>query len=196
MKPRRAHRLLGVALLIPCLVWAVTGVLFHWKPGWNAAYASLPVKTYALEGAGPPADPSWLEVRRLQTVLGEHVLVRTEQGWSQWDVGAAAPRSEPGESDRRRLFEDAMRVDPERYGQIDSLEGWKVTTTTGVEVRLDWNTLRFNQSGADTRWIDRLYRIHYLQWTGTHWGDRILPLIGLFGLAALSLLGLRLILRR
>ena len=193
---RRLHRLFGIALLVPCVFWAVTGLLFHWKPGWSEAYALLSPRTYPLGGAGPVADSSWIETRRLRTILGDHLLVKTANGWQQWDAALGAPRPAPPEPDRVRLFEDAIRSDPDRYGQIESLEDWTAKTTTGVEVSLDWETMRFRQRGSDTRRIDLLYRIHYLQWTGIQWGDRALPLLGLIGLLGLSFLGLRLALKR
>jgi hypothetical protein len=193
--PRRFHRLLGIALLIPCMVWAVTGLLFHWKPGWDQAYASLSPQTYPLSGTGPIADAKWLETRRLHTILGEHLLVRTVDGWDQWDTTLGLSRETPSDSDRIKLFEDAIRADPKRYGSIDSMTDWTAVTTTGVEIHFDWDTMRFSQRGADTRRINMIYRIHYLQWTGTHWGDRALPLIGLIGLMALGILGLRLVLK-
>lgn len=192
--PRRTfHRVLGAFLLVPCIVWAATGLLFHWKPGWAAAYASLSPRTYPLQTANDPG--AWTETRRLRTVLGEHLLVQTPDGWQQWDEARDAPRAEPTADERRLLFDDAIQSDPERYGSIERLDAWTATTSTGVEIDLDWDTLRFNQSGKDTRRIDLLYRAHYLQWTGTKWGDRIVPLFGLAGLAALALLGLRLLFR-
>ena len=199
--PRRLHRWIGAALLLPCVLWAVTGLLFHWKPGWNDAYAALEPTTYPLRGDVWPAGSvaaagdGRLEARKIRTLLGEHLLVRDRDGWSQRDPFTGGPRPEPPPPDRVTLFEDAFRVDPERYGTIDRMAGWTAKTTTGVEVTLDWNTLRFSQRGADTRRIDLLYKIHYLQWTGTTWGDRALPLIGLIGLLGLALLGLRLLLR-
>ena len=185
---RKLHRILGLVLLLPCLVWVVTGILFHWKPGWSEAYAPISVKSY-------PINDRQLEQRRLRTVLGEHLLIRGEQGWQQWDETLDAPRAEPSDEDRRRLFEEALAQNAERFGTIESLDGWTVTTTTGVEVTLDWNSLRMRQSGRDTRFIDRLYKLHYLQWTGTKWGDRSLPIVGLLSLLVLALLGLRLAIR-
>jgi len=193
---RRFHRLLGIALLVPCILWAATGFLFHWKPGWGAAYASLSLQTYPLSESGPVADPSWIETRRLRTILGNHLLVKTKNGWQQWDAVLSAPRPAPPDADRLRLFEDAIRSDPARYGRIESLEEWTAITTTGVEISFDWERMRFMQRGRDTRRIDLLYSIHYLQWSGIPWVDRVVPLLGLFGLLGLSLLGLRLVLRR
>ena len=135
------------------------------------------------------------KARRIHRLLGLILLARTEAGWRQLDVASGSPRQAPSEPDRIALFEDAIATNPERYGSIESIEEWTATTTTGVEISFDWKTMRFRQTGADTRRIDLLYRVHYLQWTGTGWGDRALPLVGLIGLTALALLGLRLVLR-
>lgn len=199
--PRRLHRWVGAVLLLPCVLWAVTGLLFHWKPGWSEAYAPLEPRTYPLRGGVVPADgfdatgEGLLETRRLRTLLGEHLLVRDRNGWSQRDPVSGETRPEPPPPDRLTLFQDALRANPERFGTLDRVDGWTARTSTGVEVTLDWDRLAFTQRGPDTRRIDFLYQVHYLQWTGTEWGDRILPLIGLGGLLLLSGLGLRLLLR-
>lgn len=195
MKPartRRIHRWVGLALVLPCGVWAVTGLLFHWKPGWAEAYGSLAIKTYPLESRIVEPTGDWHETRRLRSALGEHLLVRTGDGWRQWDPDRDAPRTGPSAAEIRALLDDALAEHPDRYGAIETLDGRTATTSTGVEVSLDWETMRLSQRGRDTRRIDRIYKLHYLQWTGTALGDRVLPIVGLAGLAALTALGLRL----
>ncbi len=184
-------------MLLPLVGWAVTGAIFFIKPGWDAAYESLPVKTYPLgEPVTVAPDPSWLEVRVLKTVLGEHLLVRTNTGWQHLDARTRAVRPSPTEADVRALMHDAFAVNPARYGQIVSMDGTTATTDTGARVTLAWNRLSLAQRGRDTDRIDRLYRIHYLQWTGVPSVDRPLGIIGLGLLVVLSGLGLRLFFRR
>jgi hypothetical protein len=48
------------------------------------------------------------------------------------------------------------------------------------------------QAGKDTRLIDWLYKIHYLQWTGIKWIDRIPGMMGIALIVGLSILGLML----
>lgn len=197
---RRAHRLLGLFLLLPICGWAVTGFVFFIKPGYEAAYGSLRVREYPIEGASfPPARPGWLEVRALRTILGIHLLVREQTGWTHLDPATVRPRGLPGEDALRRLVLDAITPGDTRYGEIAAVtrqEGESpsavVTTTTGVEIELDWTTLGLNQSGRDTRRIDALYRIHYLQWTGVGLLDRVLGVVGLASLLGLAVLGPRL----
>jgi hypothetical protein len=184
------HRLLGIVLLLPILAWAITGLVFFIKPGYGGAYEMLAVKTYPLGGAiNIAAQPSWLEVRALRSVLGEHLLVRTSSGWQQLDARDFEPRPAPEGADLRRLVADALNANPQRYGTIVSTDGGVIRTDTGAEIRLDWQQMRLQQYGRDTRFIDALYRIHYLQWSGIPALDRILGIAGLAFLLGLTALG-------
>lgn len=194
---RRLHRFLGLVLVLPILVWAATGFLFHLKPGWDAAYASLALPTRALEGTlAIPAGAGWLEVRGLRTSVGEHWLVRTPKGWQHLDA-SLQPFPEPEPARLLALLDEALAVDPERYGHVIGrlTEGERVTyvTSTDVSLELDWTTLGLSQRGPDTDRIDALYRVHYLQWTGIPAIDKPLALVGLAGLVGLALLGLCLV---
>jgi len=203
MNVRRLHRVLGLVLLLPILAWAATGFIFFLKPGYGPAYASLRVRALPLAADSPVASvrpqPGWLEMRTLRTALGDHLLVRTADGWSQLEPAGLRPRPVPDDAALRALLEDALGVDPDqkpRYGDLASLtrngDGASATTTTGVTIDLDWATLSLSQSGRDTRRIDTLYKIHYLQWTGIKAVDRVLGVVGLVSLFALAVLGLRL----
>jgi hypothetical protein len=136
-------------------------------------------------------------VRLLRTVAGDHVLVRAPAGRQHLDA-AGRPLTLPGEPALRALLDDAIRDERARYGEIASLErdeagaSASARTTSGVTIDLDWTTLALSQSGRDTRRIDALYRIHYLQWTGVAALDRVLGVAGLASLVALAALGLRL----
>src|SRR5262249_32042371 len=103
MNVRRLHRLLGLVLLLPILGWAPPGFVSFIKPGYKAAYSSLRVRALPLDTplAIATPDPTWLEMRALHTVLGEHLLVRTEDGWSHLDPATLRPRALPGDTDLR-----------------------------------------------------------------------------------------------
>lgn len=194
--PRRLHRVLGLILVLPLLGWALTGLVFFIKPGYGAAYSPLPVRTYPLDAmqlAVP--DSSWRELRQLRTVLGLHLLVRDSSGWRQLDPETGAVRPAPDEAGLSRLAEDAFARDSVRYGTIASVEGNTIRTSTGATVKVDWDRLAFSQEGRDTRLIDGLYRVHYLQWTGIGAVDRILGILGLAGIAGLAGLGVWLAVR-
>jgi hypothetical protein len=131
----------------------------------------------------------------VRTILGTHLLVRTDAGWQQLDPRTGRERPSPSADEVRRLVADAIAGN-ERYGQVRSVDGDTVRTTTGVVITLDWDRLSLSQRGPDTDRIDALYRIHYLQWTGIPAVDKVLGPAGLALVALLSALGLRLALRR
>jgi hypothetical protein len=197
---RRTHRILGLVLLLPICGWALTGFVFFLKPGYEAAYSSLRVRAYPLEGAGVPQPrPDWLEVRFMRTVLGDHLLVRGPAGRLHLDPATLASRELPDEAAIRRLIGEAIANEHDRYGDIATVTrtsgdspSASIKTTTGVDIELDWNSLALQQSGRDTRRIDALYRIHYLQWTGFRTFDRVVGVVGLASLIALAMFGLRL----
>lgn len=197
MTPRTVHRALGITMLLPLLAWAVTGAIFFIKPGYGGAYESLAVTTYPLTTAvSVPPSADWREVRYLKTVLGDHLIARTESGWKQLDPVTLQDRPAPTDVDIRALVADAFTANPERYGRIATIEGSVITTDTGVRATFDWNRLSLSQRGRDTDRIDAIYRVHYLQWTGVVWLDKILGGLGLFLIVALSGFGVRLLFRR
>ena len=152
MKTRAVHRVLGIILLLPFFGWALTGLVFFIKPGYEGAYEVLSPKTYPLDRAvAVNPDPSWLEFRYFRTVLGDHLIVRTEQGWSHLNPANKQPRDKPTEDEIRALLKDAFSTNPRRYGNISEVSGDTANTDTGVEVRLDWNRLSLQQRGKEDR---------------------------------------------
>jgi hypothetical protein len=193
MTTRALHRVIGLVMLLPLAGWAVTGAIFFVKPGYAGAYELLQVKTYPLEAnIAMQTDPSWTEARFVKTILGEHLLARTSRGWLHLDPRSLQPRPEPSADDLGVLVTDAFSANPARYGRVASIEGYNITTDTGVRVELDWNRLALTQRGKDTDRLDALYKIHYLQWTGVKGLDKVLGALGILLVLALSLLGARL----
>jgi hypothetical protein len=197
MRTRKLHRIIGIALLLPFFGWAITGLLFFIKPGYAGAYEILNPKTYPLnEDISISPAPGWLEFRCFRTVLGSHLIVRTNVGWSHLDPKTLQPKGAPTDEEIKRLLTDAFSANPQRYGNISTISGNSVKTDTGVEITVDWDRLGFQQRGKDTDRIDLLYRVHYLQWTGITGIDRPLGFIGLVLVIALTLLGARLAIKR
>ena len=197
MRARTLHRIIGVILLIPMVCWALTGLVFFIKPGYVEAYEILTPKLYPLNNnALLKSQPGWLEVRQMRTTLGDHLLVRTESGWINLNPNDNQRPSTPTADEIRKLMQDAFTVNPKRYGQIASVNGNTVTTSTGVVVTIDWNTMSLQQTGSDTKWIDSLYRIHYLQWTGIKSVDHVVGLIGITLILFLTGFGAYLALKR
>jgi len=197
MRTRTVHRVIGIILLIPFVGWAITGLVFFIKPGYTGAYEVLTPKFYPINNqVRIGEDPNWLEVRYLRTILGDHLLVRTDSGWMNLNPNDKRPRSAATDDETRRLVQDAFSMNPKRYGQIVSVNGNTVTTDTGVVVTIDWNRMSLQQTGKDTKWIDSLYRIHYLQWTGVRSIDRVVGLTGITLVLILTGLGASLAFRR
>ena len=162
-------------MLLPLVAWAITGAIFFIKPGYGAAYDSLSVRTHPIAtplNVTPSAD--WHEVRYFRTVLGEHLLARTDAGWKHFDPKTMQPRAAPGDKDLQALLMDAFTANTIRYGRITAIDGTEATTDTGVRITLDWNRMTLSQRGRDTDRIDAIYRVHYLQWTGVDGVDRLL----------------------
>jgi hypothetical protein len=190
MRARPLHRAIGVVLLLPFFGWAITGMVFFIKPGYSGAYESLSPKTYAMDKAlSVMPDPNWREFRYFRTVLGDHLIVRTDSGWLQLNPPDLRRRAIPAEAELRLLLKDAFSADPQRYGNISTIAGNTATTDTGVKVSIDWNSMSLQQRGPDTDRIDLLYKIHYLEWTGVKIVDRVLGLTGLILVMVLTTLG-------
>jgi len=197
MRVRTVHRVSGIILLLPFFGWALTGLVFFIKPGYEGAYEVLTPKTYLVntqQQINP--EPGWLEMRSLSTILGDHLLVKTSSGWQHLNPKDNQPRQPPTDEELRKLVKDAFSTNPSRYGEIADVNGNTITTTTGVEIILDWNRLSLQQKGKDTDRIDLLYRIHYLQWTGVKSIDRVVGLTGIALVLLLTTLGAWLAFRR
>jgi hypothetical protein len=138
MKTRKWHRLIGLVMLAPFTGWAITGSIFSLKPGYAGAYEILQPRSYPLEhDTSVKADPGWLEFRCLKTILGHHLLVRTDEDWSQLNPSSLLPENLPGENEIRLLVEDAISGNAARYGHINNVSGNQVITDTGVHIKLD-----------------------------------------------------------
>ena len=193
---RKQHRLLGGILLLPFIAWSLTGVFFLVRPAYEQAYSVLSPKTYSADQINISAQPEWQEVRLLKTVLGLHLLVKQEGGWQQLDPDSLEVRATPVEADLVSFVEDAISQDTLRYGELLPGESDPFRTSTGVTIAVNWDSLSLYQQGLDTRWIDRIYRIHYLQWTGIAFLDTILGVAGLLLLLLITATGSAMLLRR
>ena len=195
MITRKQHRLLGSILLLPFIAWSLTGIFFLVRPAYEQAYSVLSPKTYAVDEINISAQPEWQEMRSLKTVLGLHLLVKQEGRWQQLDPDSYEVRNTPIEADLARFVEDAMSQDILRYGELLSGEFDPFRTSTGVTIAVNWDSLSLYQQGVDTRWIDRIYSIHYLQWTGIALLDTVLGVAGLFLLLLMTVTGSAMLLR-
>lgn len=188
---KTTHRVVGLAAAIPLLLWALTGLVFLTKPGYEGAYERLTPRTYPMPaGVALSPSPGWREVRLLRSVLGYHLLVRDGERWRHLDAETLQDRPAPSDNEFKTLVEDAITASPARYGNVVAVKDSVATTDTGAVITLDWSRLELTQQGSDTRLINTLYRIHYLQWLGEPAADKVLGIAGLSLLIALLATGI------
>jgi uncharacterized iron-regulated membrane protein len=203
----RVHRWLAVVLVVPLVIWSITGVLFHLKPGWSRAYDMLsaerpldampavPFDALAAAAGGP--------AQRLElfgSALGPLYRVTTATGTVLLDAQLHR-RSPLSVDDARTLAADAVAHSTHHaaYGPLTSaqLAGDHVRVTFAhANVDVDRATAAITQRGHDTDRIDWLYRLHYLSWTGNRTADRALAIVGLALIWLAMIPGLVLFVRR
>jgi hypothetical protein len=132
----------------------------------------------------------------MRTILGYHLIVLQDDRWIHLDPFTFSEQPYPDEEEMRILISDAISTNKERFGVITETQKNSVITDTGVQVTLDWPTLRLQQSGRDTRLIDVLYKIHYLQWLGSPKLDKVFGAMGIVGLLLLTIYGFALYAKR
>ncbi len=173
-------------------------------PGNNAAGLTL-IRTklglHALRAgvaSAYPRDADGALLPLADTEIAAHSLYVPSEG-----VWRAIPELSRAQSEL--VLRDAQTQWPARYGTTgewkpatstileDSAEPSIFLSDTQVAMQLHSATLTITQSGPDTRWINRAYRWHYLQWTGVAYLDRILALLGLALLVLMTSLGIRML---
>ena len=196
-RARKFHRITGILLCLPMLGWITTGCIFLIKPGYEGAYARLSTKLYpvTLPIAITP-KPDWLSWKLVHTALGHHLLVEATEANMHLDPKNLQPVAFPNQEQLGQLINDATSIDPARYGKISSIIGNKIATSTNVTITIDWQTLSLSQSGNDTAWINRFYKIHYLQWTPYPTLNKLLGITGLTLLLLSLVFGARLLFRQ
>jgi uncharacterized iron-regulated membrane protein len=194
---RKFHRVIGYILMLPIITWMLTGLFFFFKPGYADAYAALPIKQYPIsDWPSVEVNPEWHQVKLMQSVLGQHILIKDASGWSHFDIETKSRMAQPSSSSLKILVNDAISIDPKRYGKIVEIHDTKFITDTGVAITFDWNTMSLRQQGKDTQMINQIYNIHYLRWTGNKTFDQFAGVIGLLSLVLLAVLGVILSLKK
>jgi hypothetical protein len=192
MNRRKIHRLTGIVLLIPFVAWASTAIFFLVRPAYEQAYEQLRVRQLPVaESLQLTPAAQWEELRFFRTVLGDHLLVRESGRWLHLDAETLLPWQQPIAADLQKLLEDAFRANPARYGRVLSIDDNTAVTDTGVHITFDWDSMSLYQTGRDTYWINKVYDIHYLRWTGYRPFDNVFGLFGLFLLMYMTYSGAR-----
>jgi len=185
---RRVHRWLAIVLVIPLIVWSLTGLLFHLKPGWGRAYDLLDPERPGQIALGPVAaalgDAPVTHLELFATAIGPLARVTTAQGDALYDCASGTKKSPLPIDAAQALAVDAIARSPHRadYGPITRVTSTETTVTLeagDITIAVGRNDARLSQHGADTARIDWLYRIHYLQWTGNKALDKLLAILGL-----------------
>ena len=190
----RFHRFIGWVLVLPFIAWSLTGIFFLVRPAYQEAYAPLLIKSYPQEQMIQlPISDNWLEYRYLKSILGPHLLVRTGNGWRHLNPVSTEDYAVPRRIELTALVNDAMDANRARFGQIIGGSDLTFLTDTGAEISVDWNKFSLSQRGRDTYWINQVYDIHYLRWTGISWMDKILGVAGLLLLILMTVTGIRLL---
>lgn len=193
------HRYLGFVLAAPLLLWAATGAVFLFKPGYAGAYDQLRVRSHGQHCAGVQPQPGpWQELRLISSALGCHQLQKLQGSWQHLQVSGKPWL--PAADEIRQLLVSATAHNVARYGQVASLsqtgEFWLAITTTGVEITLNWADLTVRQQGRDSRLINTLYKVHYLQPFELKWLNQAFASIILVLLIVSVLLGIRLLFKK
>ncbi len=174
----RIHAWCAIVLVIALVVWSVTGLLFHLKPGWDRAYDMLSIER------GETRE-------ELDTAIGP--LVRK---------GGVLDRGPLTEDEARTLAVDAVSrsAHARAYGAAVATTVTDATVRVrfsgGAVVSVDRAGGYVSQRGADTDRIDWLYRMHYLQWTGHRSLDRLIAVLGLVLIWVVMVPGVVLFVRR
>jgi uncharacterized iron-regulated membrane protein len=203
----RVHRWLAVVLVVPLVIWSVTGLLFHLKPGWSRAYDMLsaerpldampavPLDAVASAAGGPPH-----RLELFGSALGPLYRVTTAAGPVLLDAQLHR-RSPLSVADARTLATDAVAHSTHRdaYGPIGATRVDPDTVHVAfahATVDVDRAAGTISQRGRDTDRIDWLYRLHYLSWTGNRTLDKLLAIVGLALIWLVMVPGLVLFVRR
>ena len=108
---RSFHKILGLIMLLPFIAWAITGIFFYFKPGYQEAYQALSIKHYPVsKNINLPQHHNWLAVKQIKTILGEHLLVKNKTGWQQLNPDSFQPIDSISDAKITLLVDDAIKA--------------------------------------------------------------------------------------
>lgn len=190
MNTYKLHRYLGYALILPVILWALTGAFFLIKPGYKNAYEQLQIISYPLSSTLPLTPrPEWQEIAISRSILGSHYRIKVANKWQHINPLNNQTLSEPSSQSIISLLQDAIKHNPARYGSVLNYQDGVALTDTKVKLMFDWPRLSLRQQGADSRFFNTMYDIHYLRWTGNKVFDQWFGYIGLGLLVLMALTG-------
>lgn len=184
------HRYLGYLLILPVTLWAFTGAFFLVKPGYQNAYEQLSIINYPLHSTLPLLPtPEWQAIAINHSILGSHYRVKIDGKWQHINPLDNQVWPEPSAPSIICLLQDAVKHNPDRYGTVLTYQDGIAFTDTKIKLIFDWPRLSLRQQGADSRFFNTMYDIHYLRWTGNKSFDLWFGYIGLGLLVLMALTG-------
>lgn len=195
MTNRTMHRLIGILMALPLLVWIVTGVLFNVKYRYAEAYETLEIQTPASWESARKSPAELVQEQRLDgtekmalfaspfvSPAGTPAYAGMHEG-KPVAISAATGEDIPAanQDDAKKWADAAIArsANASRYGTVQRMsEGTRVSMRTGFmdpafvmvysggkRVTVDRITGEMSQTGTLNDWIDWTYHLHYLQWT-------------------------------
>jgi len=191
MNTYKLHSYLGYLLILPVILWALTGALFLLKPGYKNAYEQLQLTNYPLNSTLPLSpEPQWQAIAINRTLLGSHYRVKIDNKWQHINPFSNQELLEPDPQSMLNLLQDAVKHNPQRYGLVLNYKDGIAYTDTKVKLMFDWSQLSIRQQGADSRIFNAIYDIHYLRWTGHKIVDQWFGYVGLGLLVLMAITGI------
>jgi len=191
MNTYKLHSYLGYLLILPVILWALTGALFLLKPGYENAYEQLQLTNYPLNSILPLSpEPQWQAIAINRTLLGSHYRVKIDNKWQHINPFSNQELLEPDPQSMLNLLQDAVKHNPQRYGLVLNYKDGTAYTDTKVKLMFDWSQLSIRQQGADSRIFNAIYDIHYLRWTGHKIVDQWFGYVGLGLLVLMAITGI------
>lgn len=178
-------------MFLPFLIWGISALVFFIKPGYSKAFEQLKIKTYPLEKQ--ISIPAYIETGKvtvLRTVIGYHILFEANNKPFHLNGLTFEEFAIPNRDSLWLLINDALSYDKARYGKIKLQRGNEFITDTGVKIKFDWKRLTLFQQGSDTRTINFIYKLHYLQFTGNKNIDAAIGIAGIALILTLAILGI------
>ncbi len=218
---RKMHRLAGLLLAVPLILWMITGLLFHVKYRYSEAYEALaaPIRMEEVAWQDATLSPAQIFSRHqldTNSQLGLHIhpsgkavyAVAIQGKGVVIDAATGEILTPATEEETRRWVAAAVAASThaERFGHAQAArEDRHFSSWTGTEnpawafefsgsktVTADCVTGEISQTGALNDWIDLTYRVHYLQWTPWKSVNIALVLIAFPLVLVLAFTGLRL----
>jgi uncharacterized iron-regulated membrane protein len=188
---RTLHRLIGITMTIPLLVWIVTGILFQVKYRYSEAYEPIGLKTPSVWSEAHVSPSELVNSGKMDAGAKLELFTHPSKVPAYAGVHSGMPVAvnagtgeyipEATEEEMKHWADDAVELshNAARYGAIiKRSDGKRLSALTGVQdpamvfeysegktVTVDRITGEMSQTGKINDWIDWTYQLHYLQWT-------------------------------